>query len=479
MAEYYPLISRAVSNMGPSTPEQRRALYERATNALLGQLRASDPPLPEADIDRERVALEDAIRRVETEASGGVDRAMFEEVLEQARQATTLPPWPSAPLPPQSQPPRSIRPAPIPVEDDHLPDRLPPGEPPGFGDLPPDEPERLRYSYAESTGTGSGPERPRPPGPRRERQNRHWLRGAIIGLAIAAVVGTTALIALKLKHNQADFSPRAPVTASGDQEAKFQERLPGGESATPTIDPAPPQPQPVVVPRAAPGTAIQVPANPPASAPVQPTPSPSPSPAPAPAPAPAAAPGPSQPAIGVLQRAILVEEPPEGTTEIKATNGRVLWRLDSVSGGSGDPLDAAVRASIEVVDVGLKADILLRRNRDAALPASHTIETKFQAGDKSANGAIRDVGVPEMRQEESTRGIPLAGISVPVTENLFLTGLSSLQGDVQRNIDLLRSRNWIMLPLRYSNGRRAILLIEKGTTGQRALTDALQAWQQG
>ncbi len=63
MAEYYPLISRAVSNLGTSTPDQRRALYARATHALLAQLRSSDPPIPDDEIDRERLSLEDAIAR--------------------------------------------------------------------------------------------------------------------------------------------------------------------------------------------------------------------------------------------------------------------------------------------------------------------------------------------------------------------------------------------------------------------------------
>ncbi len=36
-----------------------------------------------------------------------------------------------------------------------------------------------------------------------------------------------------------------------------------------------------------------------------------------------------------------------------------------------------------------------------------------------------------------------------------------------------------MVPLRFANGRRAILLFEKGVTGERTVVDALQAWQQG
>src|ERR1700684_846422 len=67
MADYHPLIARAVDGLGTSTGEARRALYERARAALVAQLRSIEPPLSEADITRERLALEDAIRKVEAE----------------------------------------------------------------------------------------------------------------------------------------------------------------------------------------------------------------------------------------------------------------------------------------------------------------------------------------------------------------------------------------------------------------------------
>ena len=45
MADYYPLIDKAVSGLEKSTGEARRALYERARAALLAQLRAVTPTL--------------------------------------------------------------------------------------------------------------------------------------------------------------------------------------------------------------------------------------------------------------------------------------------------------------------------------------------------------------------------------------------------------------------------------------------------
>ena len=69
MADYYPLIARAVAGLDKNTGENRRALYERARAALVNQLRGVDPPLDESDITRERLALEESIRRLEAEAA--------------------------------------------------------------------------------------------------------------------------------------------------------------------------------------------------------------------------------------------------------------------------------------------------------------------------------------------------------------------------------------------------------------------------
>src|SRR4051794_37557688 len=70
MADYYPLIARAIAGLDPSAPgESRRALYERARAALIQQLRTVQPPLSESEITRERLSLEEAVRKVESEAA--------------------------------------------------------------------------------------------------------------------------------------------------------------------------------------------------------------------------------------------------------------------------------------------------------------------------------------------------------------------------------------------------------------------------
>src|SRR5262249_50224967 len=69
MTDYYPLIAKAVAGLEKNTGEARRVLYERARTALVGQLRNMTPPLTESEITRERLGLEEAIRKVEAEAA--------------------------------------------------------------------------------------------------------------------------------------------------------------------------------------------------------------------------------------------------------------------------------------------------------------------------------------------------------------------------------------------------------------------------
>src|SRR5580700_6706776 len=108
MADYYPLIARAVDGLGASTGEARRALYERARAALVAQLRGIEPPLSEADITRERLALEDAIRKVEAET---VRRSRTEPRPAAPPLRSSPPPRPQAP-PPPPQPPAPVQSAP-------------------------------------------------------------------------------------------------------------------------------------------------------------------------------------------------------------------------------------------------------------------------------------------------------------------------------------------------------------------------------
>src|SRR5262249_54109083 len=123
MADYYPLIARAVAGLDPSAPgEARRALYERARAALIAQLRGVQPPLSESEITRERLSLEEAVRKVESEAAqrardarSGPSGSRAGDALRRNRTADAPAPGgpagptirPRAPAPPSPPPPRN------------------------------------------------------------------------------------------------------------------------------------------------------------------------------------------------------------------------------------------------------------------------------------------------------------------------------------------------------------------------------------
>jgi hypothetical protein len=65
---------------------------------------------------------------------------------------------------------------------------------------------------------------------------------------------------------------------------------------------------------------------------------------------------------------------------------------------------------------------------------------------------------------------------VKVIDGFFLVGLSNVDADRARNLQLLTERSWLDVPLVYADQRRATIAIEKGAPGERAFKDALTAW---
>jgi hypothetical protein len=68
MVDYYTVMARAVSGLPENTAAARQILYERARAALVATLTGQNPPVAEADIERERLALEKGIQKVEKES---------------------------------------------------------------------------------------------------------------------------------------------------------------------------------------------------------------------------------------------------------------------------------------------------------------------------------------------------------------------------------------------------------------------------
>ena len=183
----------------------------------------------------------------------------------------------------------------------------------------------------------------------------------------------------------------------------------------------------------------------------------------------------NQAAPAVAQRVVLYEEDPNDP-QGKRFVGSAIWRTETVSPGAGLAPELAVRADIEIPDRRMTVTWSLRRNTDKALPASHTIEIMFNLPADFPGGGIANVPGVLMKQAEQTRGTPLAGLAVKVTNGFFLIGLSAVDADRQRNMQLLKDQEWFDVPIVYTNGGRAIMAVEKGPPGDRAFADAFAAW---
>jgi hypothetical protein len=180
----------------------------------------------------------------------------------------------------------------------------------------------------------------------------------------------------------------------------------------------------------------------------------------------------------VAQRVALYEEDP-ADQQGKRFVGTAIWRTEMVTPGPGAPPDMAVRADIEIPERRITMTFLIRRDINQVQQAtSHTIEITFNLPADFPFGGISNVPGVLMKQAEQTRGSPLGGAAAKVTSGYFLIGLSAVEGDMQRNLQLLKERGWFDIPIVYNNGRRAILAIEKGTPGERAFEEAFRAWGQ-
>jgi hypothetical protein len=179
----------------------------------------------------------------------------------------------------------------------------------------------------------------------------------------------------------------------------------------------------------------------------------------------------------VAQKVVLYEED-QANPSGKQFVGSAVWRTDRVPPGPGQKPEVTVRADIEIPEQKISIRWSLRRNDDKSLPASHTVEIMFTLPADFPHGGITNIPGVLMKQGETTRGVPLNGVAVKVTTNFFLIGLSAVDADMQRNIQLLKERSWFDVPVVYGDGKRAIIAIEKGTPGERAFTEAFAAWGQ-
>ncbi|MGB8136708.1 MAG: hypothetical protein WCF15_08020 [Pseudolabrys sp.] len=428
MADYYPLIARAVSGLDKNTGENRRALYDRARVALVNQLRGVQPALEEPDITRERLALEEAIRKVEAETAKRVradtpepeepslrDRGLrdFRETVAEAEglgsasaeaKRAAHATYEAMPVEPSRIEPH-ISTEPAPVSEPTLTDEAPPPAPRAAPSSRPAYDDDDIYTRPARSYVG-------------------LIKVAVILLVVAGIAGAIYWQRHTIETMVAQFRSQPAQPKDATQPAvrpKIADRI--GQSGT-----------------ASPNTA-------------------------------------NAPAAAVAQKVVLYDEDPSDP-QGKRYVGSALWRTETISPGPGLAPELAIRADIEIPERKLRMTWSLRRNTDKALPASHTIEIMFTLPADFPEGGINNVPGVLMKQNEQARGVPLAGLAVKVTNGYFLIGLSAVDVDVQRNIQLLKERDWFDIPLVYTSGKRAILAMEKGTPGTRAFEEAFRAWGQ-
>jgi hypothetical protein len=213
MADYYPLIAKAVAALSPNTPEARQGIYERARTALTRQLASIDPPPAGEIIDREIGALESVIRRIEGE-QGHAKASTSDKA---STPATILtPPEPGS---------ETLRPA----------------------------------------AQAAGPTRPQAPVRETRKPNRNPLYAvaAALGLIVVAAIGTLAF--LRRNEPPAVSNPRpAPASQPAAQAPKTDERVASAPAETqprpaaPAANAPPPAPAPAPPPAAPAQPAIAV-----------------------------------------------------------------------------------------------------------------------------------------------------------------------------------------------------------------------------
>jgi hypothetical protein len=424
MTDYRPLLARAIANLDPNTGEARRAVYDRARTALVNQLRGMNPPLAEADITRQRLSLEEAIRKVEAEAAAAPASPPRGE----------RPPRPAAPQPrsepaPRAAPPLRNMPSPPQDEgysaqndfqDDAARDpRMQRGERPDPRDR--GQQPRSEPSLRPRGARGRNPADYAREDARKATRTRLVVFGLIfLLLLIAAAVGyvnrerifSIVSGAIPLGTDMSDTTTPAPSPdKSGD---RLPQQTQQQNPSTPSVQQA-----------------------------------------------------------GSGQRAVLFEENP-GTQQFTAIAGTVTWRAETISPGENRPPELMITADIDVPDRKLKVSFSIRRNPETSSSASHYVYVRFSGNDSF--GGIAQVPFIRMKPNESAQGAPLVAISHKVMAGFFLLGLSAIDADRERNLTALRTQPWIDVAFVYENGRRSVIAFEKGPAGEKALADAFSAW---
>ena len=529
MADYYPLIARAIAGLDPQAPgESRRALYERARAALIQQLRSVDPPLSESEITRERLSLEEAVRKVESEAAqrardargGGSSTPSARDSFRRATPTRPNEPAQAAPAsarprPPSPPPAQGERPRPPPVAPrPQPPQAAQPQVPMADPQLPPRGDRPTRRSFEN---TSPPPPMPQAPGVRGFRDIA--ADADDLGRAAAQANRNARKTFANVPSPSPEFDrlepnmenrgadPDQPYAWGDDSMDDADRYTPPGQSQMPTPptrarigsagEREPKRPRTAAafpfksaiavgvvlilvgagilwgkslvntvtsLFKSSPTAVVEAPKDITAAPTSRPK-----------IPDRVGQPSSSDTVAPVAQRVVLYDEDPSDPKG-KQYVGSVIWRTEPVKASGNAKADIAVRADIDIPDRKFKMTVSFRRNTDSSLPASHTAELTFILPPDFSGGGVGNVPGILMKSNEQARGTPLSALAVKVTDGFFLVGLSNVDSERQRNLQLLKERSWFDVPLVYTNQRRAIIAIEKGAPGERAFNEAFGTW---
>lgn len=172
-------------------------------------------------------------------------------------------------------------------------------------------------------------------------------------------------------------------------------------------------------------------------------------------------------------QSLLLEASTGGQASTVPFSGTVEW-----TEGTDEIGQPTLQANASIPARNMSVSILIRKNIDPSLPASHLMEISFNVSDTFIGGSISSLAGVLLKDEELVPGTALAGASARIVGNTFLFALSASPDDLAANTELLDTRRWMDLAIVYGTGRNAILTLEKDEDAQALFDRVLTAWAQ-